>query len=216
MSLSMGIRRDFPVGKKTVFQFDAQARELWETAGLRQSDLLPAVNVTRILTPHTLFFGSVLLQMRSAYPFQGPTRELDPFYNIGLAASYHSWLFTITDTYVTNFRDPPFRGSIPQNGVVNMIMDVEIAHPVSDRIPGLTSFIRAEPIFNWRSGYVPGQSGFDFRLYGGLRLTIAKPAYSSDINQLRAKLRGAAQMLNDMNNKQSPPQSAPTTPQTTP
>lgn len=209
MSLSMGIRRDFPIGDKTVIQLDTQARELWQDSHLHQADLLPSVNVTRIIKPNVIFFGSILLQMRSRNLFQGPTRELDPFYNIGLATSYHNWTFTITDTYVTNFRDPPFRGSIPQNGVVNMIMDVEIAHPVSERIPGLTTFIRAEPIFNWRSGYVPGQSGFDFRLYRGLRLSISKPAYNSDIDQLRAKLRNAAQLLNQINNIQPP---APTNP----
>jgi len=205
MSLSMGLRRDFPIGKKTIIQLDSQARELWQDSHLHQADLLPAVNVTRIITPRVIFFGSILLQMRSRNLFQGPTRELDPFYNIGLVTSYHNWTFTISDTYVTNFRDPPFRGSIPQNGVVNMIMDAEIAHPVSERLPGLTTFIRAEPIFNWRSGYVPGQSGFDFRLYGGLRFTITKPAYNGDIDELRTKLRNAAQVLNEINNRQAQP-----------
>ncbi len=203
MSLSMGLRRDFPIGTKTVLQFDAQARELWETAGLNQADLLPAINLTRIITPRVIFFGSVLLQMRSHYPFEGPTRELDPFYNIGMTASYRDWTFVASQTYVTNFRDPPFRGSIPSHGVVNMILDFEAAHPISQRIPGLVTFIRAEPIFNWRSGYVPGQSGFDFRLYGGLRLTIAKPAYNSDMDDLRTKLKRAAQLMKQLQDAKS-------------
>lgn len=202
-SLSMGLRRDFPIGTKTVLQLDAQARELWETAGLNQADLLPALNLTRIVTPRLLFFGSVLLQMRSHYLFQGPTRELDPFYNIGMTATYRDWTFVISDTYVTNFRDPPFRGSIPSHGVVNMIMDVEIAHPISKKIPGLAAFIRAEPIFNWLSGYVPGQSGFDFRLYGGLRFTLAKPAYNSDMDELREKLKRAAQIIKQLQDSKS-------------
>jgi hypothetical protein len=209
MSLSMGIRRDFPIGNKTIIQFDNQVRELWQDSHLNQADLLPAVNLTRIINAQTIFFGSLLLQMRSHYPFEGPTRELDPFYNIGIAKTHNNWVFSLSDTFVTNFRDPPFRGSIPQNGVVNMILDAEIAHPLSPKLPGVTTFIRAEPIFNWRSGYVPGQSGFDFRLYGGLRLTISKPAYNTDIEDLRTKLRNAAQLLNQINSTQLQ-QQAPT------
>jgi len=39
ISTSMGIRRDFPVTKRTVLQFDMQARELWQAAHLHQADL---------------------------------------------------------------------------------------------------------------------------------------------------------------------------------
>jgi hypothetical protein len=134
--------------------------------------------------------------MRSRYPFEGATRELDPFYNYGMVMSYRDWNFVFSHTYVTNFRDPPFRGSVPSNGVVSMILDFEVSHPLTRKIPGLVTFIRAEPIFNWRSGYVPGQSGYDFRLYGGLRLTIAKPAYNTDMDELREKLKRAAQLMN--------------------
>lgn len=206
MSLSMGLRRDFPIGKKTVIQFDTQARELWESARLNQADLMPAINLTRAITPHILFFSSILLQMRSHYLFEGPTREFDPFYNMGLVMSYKDWTFVITDTYVTNFRDPPFRNSVPPQGNVSMVADFEISHPISKRLQSLTAFIRAEPIWNWRSHYVPGQSGIDFRLYSGLRITINKPAFNGEINQLRATLRKSAQLMNQYSqNNTTPP-----------
>ena len=192
-SLSMGIRRDFPIGQKTVLQLDTQARELWETVHLHQADLLPAINVTRIINSHIIFFGSLLLQMRSGELFCGPTREIDPFYNAGLAISYNNWNFVITDTYVTNFRNP--HTAIPAESNVSMIADFEISHPLSKRTPNLYIFTRAEPIWNWRSHFVVGQSGYDFRWYSGLRLTLSKPAYNADIKELRQKLRQQAQEL---------------------
>ena len=208
MSLSMGIRRDFPIKKRTVLQFDMQARELWQETHLHQADLLPAINLTRTITPNLLFFGSVLLQMRSRNLFQGATRELDPFYNIGLVFRRGDWNFSLADTYVTNFRSPPFSDSVPLQGNVSMILDFEVSHPVSRRIPGVVAFVRAEPIFNWRSQKVPGQSGYDFRLYGGLRFTISKPAYNAQIDQLRKQLIDTSKRINRIN----PTQSSPGTP----
>ena len=124
-SLSMGIRRDFPIGERTVIQLDTQARELWETNHLHQADLLPAINLTRVINSHIIFFGSLLLQLRGGELFTGPTREIDPFYNAGVAMSYNNWNFVITDTYVTNFRNP--NTAIPAESNVSMIADFEIS-----------------------------------------------------------------------------------------
>ncbi len=195
-SLSMGIRRDFPIGQKTIFQLDTQARELWETVHLHQADLLPSLNLTRIITPHIIFFGSLLLQMRSGELFGGPTREIDPFYNAGLLMTYKNWNFIITDTYVTNFRNP--NTAIPAESNVSMIADFEVSHPISMRVPNVRLFMRAEPIWNWRSHFIDGQSGYDFRLYSGLRFTLSKPAYNTDIKELQAKLRKEAQQMQDL------------------
>jgi len=194
-SLSMGIRHDFQIGEKTVFQLDTQARELWETIHLHQADLLPSLNLTRIITPHIIFFGSLLLQLRSGELFGGATREIDPFYNAGLLMTYKNWNFIITDTYVTNFRNP--NTAIPPQGNVSMIADFEVSHPISPRIPNILVFMRAEPIWNWRSHFITGQSGYDFRLYGGLRFTLTKPAYTTDIKELQAKLRKQAQQMQE-------------------
>jgi hypothetical protein len=61
--------------------------------------------------------------------------------------------------------------------------------------------MRAEPIWNWRSHFIVGQSGYDFRLYSGLRLTLSKPAYNSDIKDLQAKLRTQAQQMKELREK---------------
>lgn len=185
-SLSLGFRQDIPIFKKTNLQLDFQARELWQAAHLQQADLLPAINLTQIVKPNFVLFGSSLLQMRSHYYFQGPTREIDPFWSAGFLYRRGQWNFTATGTYVANFRN---RNAIPPINNQTMICDFELSRPVSSKVPSLVTFIRAEPVWNWGApGNPPGLSGFDFRLFGGLRVAVNKPAYNASINYLRKQL----------------------------
>jgi hypothetical protein len=188
MSLSMGVRQDFPVGKKTNIQLDFQARELWQTSHLHQFDFIPALNITHVVNPNHIFFGSTLLQLRGREYFAAPTREIDPFYTVGYVYRRGKWTFVANDTLVTNFRSPPFHGSIPRQGNVTMIADLELSRPVVNKFPALVAFVRAEPIWNWSSHKAPGLSGFDFRLFTGLRLSLNKPTYFGAIEKLREQL----------------------------
>ena len=220
-SLALGLRQDLTLSRKTFLQLDFQSRELWQTAGLRQSDLLPAVNVTRVVTPNAILFGSVLLQMRGKFYFQGPAREIDPFYSIGSLFRRGSWNFVATDTLVTNFRHDH---SVPRQGNVSMIADFEVSRPLFKNRPGLVAFLRAEPIWNWSSHKAPGISGFDFRLFGGLRLAINKPSYAAQVSQLKRQLLeseeeekkqkkpGAAPSGSNSGNKPEPAPTAPPAP----
>ena len=117
-----------------------------------------------------------------------PTREIDPFYTLGYMHRQGDWTFVANDTLVTNFRHPPFNDSIPQQSNVSMIADIEVNRPVVKQFPSLTAFVRAEPIWNWHSNKEPGLSGFDFRLYGGLRLTMSKPSYYGQMDNLRKQI----------------------------
>jgi len=189
-SISMGIRHQLYSGKKFNVQVDCQAREIFQNRGLRQADLLPSISTTYFISPRSVLFGSALLQMRSGQLFQGATRELDPFYTIGFVTRRGQWTFTVTDTLVTNFREPHFAYSRPAHGNCSMIADIEVARPVLKKYPGLQAFVRAEPVFNWRGAKRPGLSGFDFRLYGGLRLAISKPSYIGTINKLKKQIKG--------------------------
>ena len=187
-SVSMGLRHTKQLGNKTALQFDFQARELWQARGLRWFDFLPGVTLTRILNDHNVAFASALLQMRGRDYFVAPTKELDPFYTIGYIHTRGLWTLSITDTFVTNFRDPPFTGSVPHQGNVSMITDIEINRPVTRRFPALLAFLRAEPVWNWDSQKVAGISGFDFRFFGGLRLSITKPSYYNSIEKMREQV----------------------------
>ncbi len=185
-SLSFGLRHDIPLGRKTDLQLDFQARELWQVRRVRQADLLPSINITHTLTPRSLVFGSIILQMRGKEYFTGATREIDPFYTIGYVRNLGQYTFLATNTLVTNFRNT-HTAIVPQ-GNVSMISDIELSRPIVRSMPGLQAFIRAEPIWNWRSNNFPGISGFDFRLYTGMRLSAAKPSYSSSISDVQKKI----------------------------
>jgi hypothetical protein len=178
----------FTFGGKVSTYADFQARELFQSKGLRQADLNPSFNVQYFATQRLFFFGYALLQMRSGQLFGGPQREMDPFY--GLTAGYRRgpWYFSATDTFVTNFREPHFSYSVPAHGNVNTILDFEVDRQVP-KIPGLQVFVRAEPVFNWRSAGKTGLSGFDFRLYGGLRLSLYKQSYLAQMNQMKKALQ---------------------------
>ena len=188
-SLALGLRHEKLLNARTNLQFDFQARELWQTTHLHQADLIPGVTLTRTLTPRSIAFTNVLLQMRGRNYFVAPTRELDPFLTVGFLHSRGAWVFSAVGTLVFNVRHPPFAFSIPNVGNNSIIADFEISHPVTPRFPGLVAFIRAEPIWNWASRGVQGISGFDFRLFGGLRYTLVKPSYFEPIRKLRRQLR---------------------------
>ncbi len=187
-SLSWGIQHNQVLGRKTTLQYNFQARELWQASNLHQFDFIPGATLTRVINPNNVFWFSTLLQLRGGDYFVAPTREIDPFYTIGYMHQYGMWTLIINDTLVTNFRHPPFNDAIPRQSNMSMIADIEVDHPVSKKFPSLLAFIRAEPIWNWDSQKAPGISGFDFRFYGGLRLSISKPSYYATMDDMRKQL----------------------------
>jgi hypothetical protein len=194
-SVSLGFRHDWDLSTKSNFQIDYQIRELWIQSHLRQADHLPAVNYSRVLSPASVFFAGAILQLRSNYFFQGATREIDPFYSAGVAARRGNWVFVLTDTFVTNFRR---HCDIVPLGASTMVTDLEVFRPVNSRLlPGLVCFARLEPIFNWSSHKIAGQSGTDVRLYSGLRMSLSKPAYHATMETIRKQILEAEQEDNN-------------------
>ncbi len=185
MSLGGGIRHEIPIGQKNNLQIDFQARELWQAQNLHQADLLPTLTFTRAWSPNLLMFGSTTLQMRSRNPFQGAQREIDPFFTVGAIYRKKDWIFTATNTYVANFRN---RSAIPPQSNMAMITDLEVARQINKKMPGLYTFVRAEPIWNWYSNGRPGLSGFDFRLFTGIRYIFNKQPIANSYNQLKKQI----------------------------
>lgn len=187
-SLSWGLQYTKSLGKKTSLQLDFQARELWQISHLRQFDFLPGLSLTHVRNPNNIAFASTLLQLRGGKYFVAPTREIDPFFTLGYIHRRGAWTFVFSDTFVMNYRSPPFRDSIPQQGNFSMISDIEVIRPVLRQIPSLQAFVRAEPVWNWNSDKQPGLSGFDFRIYGGLRFVANKPSYYTGLENLRQQI----------------------------
>jgi hypothetical protein len=214
-SISMGIRQQVPMGTKSTLQFDFQARELFQVNHLHQFDFLPGVTYTRVVTPTTVAFGSIIMQMRGRDYFVAPTREIDPFYTIGALHSHGRWVYTAVTTLVTNFRSTG-NGAVPPVSGNAIICDFEVSHPVTKKIPNLVAFTRAEPIWNFQSHDQPGISGFDFRLYTGLRFNMVKPSYYNSVQKLREQLRDSGALPQGMQPTGAPippPASDPNAPQ---
>lgn len=185
-SVSGGLQHDIPIKSRTNLQLNYQIRELWQDAGLRQADMIPGATLTHAFSPKFIGFANLQLQMRSRNIFQGPTREIDPFYTIGALYRWKSWTFVATDTFVSNYRQPD---AIPSQSNLAMIADFEVARPITKKIPSLVAFVRAEPIWNWNSNSVPGLSGFDFRLFSGLRWTVSKNPYDNNLSKMKRMLQ---------------------------
>lgn len=186
-SVGGGVQHEFTLGKKINGQLNFQFRELFQAKRFRQADLLPGVTLTRAFTPRFIGFFNTQLQMRSRNLFQGAQREIDPFYTLGAVYRRGNWTFTSTATLVNSFRN---NRAIPPQTNMTVICDFELSRPLSRKhLPGLDVFVRAEPIWNWQGKSQPGLSGFDFRIFGGLRASIVKPAVYSQLQYLRKQLR---------------------------
>ncbi len=207
-SLAWGVQHNKQLGKKTNLQLTFQARELWQARRLHQFDFIPGATITHMVNPNNILYASALLQMRGGGYFVAPTRELDPFYTVGYIHRRGPWTFIATDTLVTNFRQPTFSFSVPNQSNVSMIADFEVNRPLSKKFPSLLAFARAEPIWNWRSNRTPGISGFDFRFFTGLRFIVSKPSYYASTQNLKK------QLMKEQENRKSAPSTQPSQPST--
>lgn len=209
-SLAWGIQHNKQLGKKTNLQLTFQARELWQARRLHQFDFIPGATITHMVNPNNILYASALLQMRGGGYFVAPTRELDPFYTIGYIHRRGPWTFIATDTLVTNFRQPTFKFSVPDQSNISMIADFEVNRPLSKKFPSVLAFARAEPIWNWASNKTPGISGFDFRFFTGLRFIVSKPSYYASTQNLKK------QLMKEQENRKSSPTTQPTQSPATP
>lgn len=186
MSLAGGLRHQIPLGTRSNLQADFQVRQLWQARLLRQADILPGLTFTHVFNPKLIGFVNTQLQLRSRNIWAtGSFREIDPFYTVGLLGRWRNWSAIATNTLVTNYR---FAQAIPSQGNFAVISDFELNRPVNKNFRGLVAFLRAEPIWNFGGRGQPGLSGFDFRIFGGIRLTATKESYYAQYNKLRRQL----------------------------
>jgi len=173
--LGFGIYRRFKVGYFNWVQLDCQARENWQAVNVRQANLLPALYLTRIKKPNDpVWFGSVILQMVSALPLEGATQEIDPAYSVGVSKQLGGWACQLSDTFITNFRHPPFKGSTPNNQ--QMIAELDVSRSLK-KWPLVSKYLTMQSVWNCGAGNAPGISGYDLRVFTGLRYGFSKRPY---------------------------------------
>ncbi len=173
---SVGVRadRDFTINDKTTMTAGLFCRELFfnlSSSTPPLSDIIPSAVIVRRIGTHGAAYGSVMGQVR----FQKMLdrfQEFDQFYSVGYIHRKSPWLFTADCTFLTNFGNSNLRGG---NNNQTFVLTGEVSRQLHRNIP-IAAFVRAEPIFNMGANSSPGLAGFNFRLYGGLRAEISKPA----------------------------------------
>lgn len=174
---SVGLRadHDFTLNDKTTMTASLFCRELFfnlqNASTPPLSDIIPSAVVVRRVGQHGAVYGSVMGQVR----FQKMLdrfQEFDQFYSVGYVLRKSPWVFTTDCTFLTNFGNSNLRGG---NNNQVFVLTGEVARQLHRNIP-LSAFVRAEPIFNMGANSSPGLAGFNFRLYGGLRAEVSKPA----------------------------------------
>jgi hypothetical protein len=186
-SYGWGVQHDIPAGRRGNILADLQFRELNQMHQHSVFDFLPGLTGSYVVTPRTVAFVSTLLQIRGRKYFQALTRELDPFYTVGMLHQRGRWSFSMTSTFVQSFRAQFGHESLLPVNNYSIISDFEISRRLTARLP-VQAFVRAEPIWNMHSHNHPGLAGTDFRIYYGLRLAVSKPALTSAMQQLERQI----------------------------
>ncbi|HEY9790437.1 MAG TPA: hypothetical protein V6D22_08560 [Candidatus Obscuribacterales bacterium] len=202
-SVSAGIQRRANLSRRTGLTLDGQFREFFQTKERPVFDFLPSITLSQTITPRMSAFASTLLQLRGRRYFQAPTKEIDPFYTVGLFYQHGLWTYSNSGTFVQNFRQPfGNNATVPINSYA-FIVDFEVARRLSHRLSALQTFVRAEPVYNLHTHNRPGFAGMDFRLFWGVRMAFGKTPLSTDIEELRKQLQESEAVASPASSKSS-------------
>lgn len=171
-SVGMRADHDFQINPRTIITTSVMDRNLFISRYPVVNDILPSVSVSRRVGENAIVYSSVLGQIRFRDFIGGRFQEGDQFYSLGTVYRDNKWLGSADFTLIDNFGDGNLRLGPNSNHII--VLTMEGGRRVSQTIP-LVAFIRAQPIFNIGSSQ-QGFSGFNMRLFGGLRLEVSKPA----------------------------------------
>ncbi|HEY9870819.1 MAG TPA: hypothetical protein V6D08_16765 [Candidatus Obscuribacterales bacterium] len=188
-SIGGGLQHSFMLTPKLELQADGQFRELYSSHSEPFFDFLPGLTLSYSVTPTLYTYVNALLQLRGDRFFQAPTKEIDPFYTVGLIYQRGLWAFSSSWVLNQNFREPFRRNATIPLDSYSIIADFEVSRRLPGHLSALQAFIRAEPIYNFHTNNTPGLSGMDFRLYWGLRAAFGKAALIGEVQNLRKQLQ---------------------------
>lgn len=171
-SVGMRLDQDIRLTEKTTATVGIMDRWLFVSHSRWFNDVLPSLSVTRPVGYRGFIYGSVIGQLRWYDEFK-TMQEGDVFYSFGGVYRRGPWVLSSDTTFLSNFRKRKPAG--PNSEM--FILTLEAARRINPRLPlPLYAFVRAQPIFNIGANQATGFAGYNFRLYGGLRLEMNKPA----------------------------------------
>ncbi len=190
-SIGFQVDRDFQISPKTTLTTSLFSRELFMTGSQPFTDILPSITLVRRVGQSGILYSSVMGQLRWRHMLT-QWQEGDQFYTVGGIWRKNLWALSANSTLVSNFGIQSLRGG---GNSQNIIMTMEADRQLSRRLP-IVAFVRVQPIFNIGANQSPGFAGINFRVYGGLRMDVAKPALFPPKIQKNYKLAKAAGELN--------------------
>lgn len=170
-SVGFEVDRDFQITPKTTLTAGLFNRQLFMTGSTSFTDILPSMTLVRRVGRSGILYSSIMGQLRFRHMLT-QWQEGDQFYTVGGIYRKNLWALSANTTLVSNFGIQSLRGGA-NNQVI--IMTMEADRQISRKLP-IVAFVRVQPIFNIGANQSPGFAGVNFRVYGGLRMDIAKPA----------------------------------------
>lgn len=173
-SVGFQVDQDLPLKGRTRVTFGFLGRALFadpdQFSDVFFNDLLPQATITHQIGNSTILYSSIMGQIRFR-EMLSKFQEGDQFYAFGLVHQRGKWSVLIDNTLNNNFGNSNLR--LGHNNQV-FILTQEVARRLTTQIP-LQLYFRTQEIFNMGANASPGYAGYNFRVFGGLRLTIAKP-----------------------------------------
>lgn len=163
-------------GLKKTLAYDFRARIWWFNSHQRQYDLIPSLIYEQVLaykskTNHTKYDLRAMLQLDERKTRTGTTREIDPFFSARLVHARGKWMFTPGVTLALDF--PTYTGDKPRLKTGAVIGNIEVSRKMP--VPNLYWYVQGQPIWNFSDKSIPGYSGFNFRLFSGVRMVFDRP-----------------------------------------
>lgn len=161
-------------GLRKTLAYDFRYRQWWFNSHQRQYDLIPSLMYEQVLrykskTSHTKYQLTTLMLIDERKTRTGTTREIDPFFSARVVHARGKWVGSAGVTLSLDF--PTYTGDKPRLKTGAVIGTIDVSRKV-DSIPNLYCFVQGQPIWNFSDKSVPGYSGFNFRLFSGLRMVF--------------------------------------------
>lgn len=169
------------------------ARQLFAPNRQASGDIIPSLTAIRGIGNHGYGYANAALDInRGNFAIGNSVDRLIHMYTLGLGYQIpfdtaRTWQKPLKGTSVSLSSTYSFTKAIhparyTSDHYQNIIVTGEVARQVSRHMP-VQLFIRAEPVFNFGQEIASiGISGFNFRLFGGLRASLNKaPVFTSDL-----------------------------------
>lgn len=193
-SVGANVEQDLLQGKRWVLRGAVQGRQLFLPDQRVNGDLMPSLTYIQSIgkngylyanaagvfgrrgfflgtgTKSTTWMGSIGTGYQVPYDQPKKLMKLIEGTSFSLSSTY---------SYTDIFNPRPYVSGHQQN----IILTGEIAKQLNRHVP-VQAFVRAEPVFNFgQERQTIGISGFNFRLFGGLRASLRKsPLFRRDLN----------------------------------